>query len=149
MHLKFGGGTPGGPLSSRGPKLRLLDSSGGGILGTTMAKSKKGARNIVVNDVKYRWRAIGNDGWISLVVWPDDLPGATISCSLGYHQTATPIGNGVTALTEQIVITNRIVRQVIEYAVREFDYDPHTKRKQINLRHVDKAIDLSGAVRSA
>ena len=53
------------------------------------------------------------------------------------------------ALTGQIVITNRIVRRVIELAVREHDYDPRTKGKQINLRHVDKAIDISGAVRAA
>lgn len=59
------------------------------------------------------------------------------------------MGNGGTALTHQIVVTNRIVRQVIEYAVREFGYDPHTKGKQVNLRDVDKAIDLSNAVRSA
>jgi hypothetical protein len=37
--------------------------------------------------------------------------GAAIACSFGYHQTATPIGNGVTAVTGQIVITNRIVRR--------------------------------------
>lgn len=128
--------------------LRGFDPAGA-ILGAEMAKSKKEARNIVVQDVKYRWRATGNDGWISLVVWPDDLPGPTIACSLDYHHTSTPMGNGVTALTQQIVVTNRIVRQVIEYAVREFDYDPHTKGKQVNHRHVDKAIDLSNAVRSA
>lgn len=119
------------------------------IVGATMAKSKKNARNIVVDDVKYRWRATGNDGGISLVVWPEDLPGAPIASSLGYHQTATPMGNGVTALTHQIVITNRIVRQVIEYAIREFHYDPHTKGKQVNLRHVDEAINLARAIRSA
>lgn len=114
-----------------------------------MAKSKKGARNIVVHDVKYRWRATGNDGWISLVVWPVDLPGPTIACSLDYHQTLTSMGSGVTAVSQQIVVTNRIVRQVIEYAVREFGYDPHTKGKQVNLRDADQVNDLSDVVRSA
>ncbi|WP_394827986.1 hypothetical protein [Pendulispora albinea] len=114
-----------------------------------MAKSTKGARNIVVHDVKYRWRATGNDGWISLVVWPDGPAGPTITCSLGYHHTKTPMGNGVTALTEQIVITNRIVRRVIEYAVRQFDYDPRREGEQLDLRHVDHAIDLSDAIRSS
>lgn len=114
-----------------------------------MAKSKKNARNIVVADVKYRWRATGNDGWISLVVWPDDLPGPMIASSFDYDQTETPLGNGRTALSRQIVITNRLVRQVIEYALRKFHYDPHTKGKQLNLRRVDKAIDLSRALRSA
>ena len=53
---------------------------GDAIVGATMAKSQKGARNIVVDDVRYRWRATGNDDWISLVVWPDDLPGPPIAC---------------------------------------------------------------------
>lgn len=114
-----------------------------------MAKSKKGSRNIVVGDVAYRWRAIGNDGWISLTIWPSDLPGPTIACTLGYHQTAVPIGNGAFALTEQIVITSGIVRRVIEHAVEERGYDPRSAGKQIDLRRVDEVIDLSGAVRSA
>ncbi len=113
-----------------------------------MAKSKKGARNIVVGDVKYRWRATGNDGWISLTIWPAELPGPTIAGTLGYHQTAVPIGNGAFKLTEQIVITSRIVRRVIEYAVRDRGYDPRREGKQIDLRRVDEVIDRSGAVRS-
>jgi hypothetical protein len=114
-----------------------------------MAKAMKRARHIVVNDVTYHWRATGNDGWISLCVWPGDLPGPTIACKLDYHQTPIPMENGRTALTGQVVITNCIVRQVIEYAVRSFAYDPHTKGKQLNLWRVDNEIDFSGAVRSA
>jgi hypothetical protein len=114
-----------------------------------MAKSKKAARNIVVHDVKYRWRATGNDGWISLVVWPDDLPGPPIACSLDYFQTRVPTGDGAFLLTQQIVVTNRIVRRVIDYALRELDYDPRVKGKQVTIRHVDNLIDLSGAIRSA
>lgn len=113
-----------------------------------MAKSKKDARNIVVHDVKYRWRATGNDGWISLVIWPDDLPGPPIACSLGYDQTSVPMANGAVALTRQIVITNRIVRRVIDHAIRDHEYDPRTKGKQLDLRHVDRAVDLSDAVRA-
>lgn len=114
-----------------------------------MAKTKKDARNIVVNDVKYRWRATGNDGGIGLVVWPEDLPGPPIACSIDYDHTLVPISSTVTALTRQLVVTNRIVRRVIEYAVQVHAYDPRTKGKQLNLRDVDQVIDVSDAVRSA
>jgi hypothetical protein len=102
-----------------------------------------------VQDVKYRWRATGNDDFISLVIWPADLPGAAIVSMLGYHQVPVPRGDGSARLTQQIVITNRIVRQVIEHAVRAFGYDPHTKGKELDLRNVDESIDLSAAIRSA
>src|SRR5262249_26338499 len=114
-----------------------------------MAKATKNARNIVVGDVNYRWRATGNDGWISLVVWPEDLPGPPIACSFDYDQTVVPMGNGRSALTKQLVITNRIVRRVIEHALVERAYDPHAKGKQLNLRDVHEKIDVSDAVRSA
>ncbi|MEO7093818.1 MAG: hypothetical protein ABI175_11245 [Polyangiales bacterium] len=90
-----------------------------------MAKSKKGARNIVVGDVKYRWRATGNDGYM------------------------VPMGLGRYAITRQIVVTNRIVRRVIEHAVRDHVYDPRMKAKPLALRSVDEAIDVSDAIRSA
>jgi len=38
---------------------------------------------------------------------------------------------------------------VVEYAVREFDYNALTKGKQLDLRDVDKAIDLADAVRAS
>lgn len=114
-----------------------------------MARSKKAARNIVVNDVKYRWRATGNDGWISLTIWPDALPGPVISSGLGYHQIAVPRGDGAYSLTQQIIITNRIVRQVIELAIEEHRYDPRTAGQQLNLWGIDDAIDLSIAIRAS
>jgi hypothetical protein len=114
-----------------------------------MAKSTKNARHIVVNDVAYLWRATGNDGWIPLVVWPDSLPGPPIACTFGYDQTGVPMANGSTILTKQIVITNKIVLCVVEYAIREFGYDARTQGKQLALRGVDKAIDMSNVLRSA
>jgi hypothetical protein len=119
------------------------------VILTAVAKARKDARNIVVDDVRYRWRATGNDGWISLTVWPRDLPGPPIACSFSYDQTSVLLGNGASALLHQIVITNRIVRRVIEHATRVFAYDAHTKGKQLTLRKVDKAIDMSDAPRSA
>jgi hypothetical protein len=114
-----------------------------------MAKARRYARNIVVNDVKYRWSTKGNDGEISLVVWPDELPGPTITCRVGYHHIPIPTGNGSALLTRQVVVTNRLVRQVIEYAMLKLAYDPRINGKQVDLRSVDEVIDLSIAVRSA
>jgi hypothetical protein len=114
-----------------------------------MAKSSKGARNIVVEDVRYRWRATGNDGWISLDIWPDALPGPVIACTLGYNQTWEPIASDRWLLTKQLVVTSRVVRKVIEYAKRQRGYDPCTKGKPVMLRRLETMIDLSDALRSA
>jgi hypothetical protein len=114
-----------------------------------VAKSKKGARNIVVHDVRYRWRAMGRDAGISLKIWPDTLPGPVIASGLGYHQKPIPLGNGAYALTQQIIITNRLVRQVIELAVEKYAYDPSTPGTQLNLWGIDPEIDLSIALRAS
>ncbi len=115
----------------------------------SMAKSTKGARNIVVGGVKYHWRATGNDGGISVTVWPQVLPGPLITCGFGYDQTAVPTGGGCYSLTNQVVITNRIVQRVIEYAVAEQGYDPHTKAKQLNLGVMEGKIEMADAVRAS
>jgi hypothetical protein len=113
-----------------------------------MAKAIRDARNIVVEGVAYRWRATGNDGWISLVLWPRDLPGPTIACTFAYDPTPVPVSERVAALTGQVVITNRVVRRVIEHAIRERGYDPNTRGKQVDLRDVGPLIDLSDALRA-
>ncbi|MDP1827987.1 MAG: hypothetical protein Q8L48_32230 [Archangium sp.] len=114
-----------------------------------MAKSKVGARNIVVNDVKYLWRANGNDGYISLVIWPRELPGPAITCSFDYGQTEVPSGEGAVRLIRQVVITNRIVRRVVEHATLRFAYDARTKGEQLDLRRMSKVVDISDAIRSS
>ena len=114
-----------------------------------MAVSKKAARKISVGDVKYRWRATGNDGWISLVVWPHTLAGDKIVCGFGYQQTETPMADikGGFHLSRQLVVTNRLVRRVLEHALAN-GYDPRTHSKgQLNLGSADALIDTSDAVR--
>ena len=111
-----------------------------------MAVSSKTARNIVVNGTHYRWRATGNDGWITLVVWPHQHPGPKIACTFDYDQTEVPRGNGVTSLIGQLVITNRLVRRILLHAIRG-GYDPRTKAPQWNLGRADKLIDIADAER--
>jgi hypothetical protein len=114
-----------------------------------MAKAHKAARNIVVKDVAYRWRATGNDGWIALTVWPTALPGPAIHCTFDYDHTFVPKRAGVTSTTRQIVITARIVRRVIEYAIRTHRYDASAKGPELDLKKVDEVIDRSDALRSS
>jgi hypothetical protein len=112
-----------------------------------MPKSTKAARHISVFGVKYMWRAKGGDGWISVTVWPDGLAGPTMACTFDYEQTVIDV-RGCQTLRHQLVVTNRIVRRIIEYAVRERGYSPHTKSTQLNLGRLSGVVDTGDAVRS-
>jgi hypothetical protein len=100
-----------------------------------VARSNKGARRIVVDEVTFRWRAAEKDGGISLTVWPADLPGPTIVCSWTADDLATPCG------PVAAIITNRIVRRVIELAVAS-RYDAHHEGPTLTLDRVGEPIDL-------
>ena len=118
-----------------------------------MAVSKKKSHRIEVDGVEYRWRATGNDGWISLTVWPDGRDGPPITGNFKYHETwvengRTDHGPCYSSLGDQIVITNRLVRRVIELATRDYSYDPDTNGKQLNLRNLDEKVRIDDAVRA-
>lgn len=113
-----------------------------------MAKATKGARHSVVGNVKYRWRATGNDGYIVLTVWPAELEGPAIVGLFDYGHELVPMGDGRVHGKHQIVITARIVRRVLEYAVR-LGYDAAVRGKQLDLGRLDARIDLSDALRSS
>jgi hypothetical protein len=38
--------------------------------GVKEMRRSKGSRRIVVQDVEYRWRAAGDDGYITFGIWP-------------------------------------------------------------------------------
>jgi hypothetical protein len=99
----------------------------------------KGSRRIVVNGVEYRWRATGDDGYITVGIWPANNIGAYIRGTLRYHEEAG----------DQIVVTNRIVRRVIEHAITQRGYHPAVKGKQRNLMNLDDAIAWGDAVRAS
>ena len=101
--------------------------------------SSKGSHRIRVGDCEYRWSATGNDGWINVVIWPVNNIGALMGASLNYHST----GN-----LDQIVITNRIVKRVIEYAIREHLYDPNVVGKQLHMGSLDSVIQWNDAIRA-
>lgn len=111
-----------------------------------MAKANKGARHIVVDDIEYRWRATGNDGWIDLTIWPAQDVGAAIHCMFDYHHTLVDRGDEGTSGEHQLVITNRIVRRVIDHARAEHAYDPRQQAQELDLKQLDARIDLSDAI---
>lgn len=111
-----------------------------------MTLSKKGLRNITVDNIKYSWNTKGNDGWISLSIIPMKQQNRLITASFDYHSKVIqeytfPNGDKGQALKQQIIITGYIVRQVILYAIKT-GWDPMGDVAVLNLRAMDDKIDL-------
>lgn len=114
-----------------------------------MARSSKNARHITVDDTDYRWRASGDNGYASITIWPADTIGPPISCTIPYDETWIPRGDGsFSSAGDQIVVTNRLIRRVVEFAVAKHGYDPTIKSRELNLHCVDSDIDLTDAIRA-
>ena len=87
-----------------------------------MTISKKGSRKIVVNNTEFRWVATGNDGWISVVIWPSDSDNQKLVGTFDYHTEYLNEVNEKGAyvkLKGQILITNRVIREIIDYVGAE------------------------------
>jgi hypothetical protein len=113
-------------------------------------RSQKGSRRIVVRDVEYRWRATGDDGYISIGIWPTNNTGAYIKGNLRYHETWVDNGDGRWSCKgNQIVVTSRIIRRIIEHAIAVHGYDPQVSGKELNLRRLDDAVKWDDAVRGS
>lgn len=112
-------------------------------------RNRKGNRRIIVRGVEFRWRATGNDVYISVGIWPADNIGPYIKGHFHYHETWLFIGNGESCSAgDQIVITNRIIRRVIEHAMVAHGYAPGVCGKVLNLGRLDNAVDWGDAVRA-
>lgn len=110
----------------------------------------KGSRRIVVNDCEYRWRATGDDGYIVIGIWPTNNLGPYIRGNVRYHEAGVPQADGSSSSAgDQIVVTSRIVRRVIEYAIAKRGYDPNVNGPQLNLYSLDDSISLHGAIRAS
>src|SRR4051794_30080484 len=96
-------------------------------------RSKRGSRRIEVGGVTYRWRARGDDGFIAIGIWPADAAGPHLQGNLRYHEAWLTAG-------DQIVVTARLVRRVIEHAIAVENYDPLVPGKEINLTSLDDVI---------
>lgn len=113
-------------------------------------RSAKGSHRIIVNGVEYRWRAIGDDGYIAIGVWPTNNIGASIRGNLRYHETWINNRDGsYSSAGDQIVVTNRIIRHILEHAITQHGYDPGVKGKELNLTNLDDVIAWDDAVRAS
>jgi hypothetical protein len=112
-------------------------------------RSSKGSHRIVVRDVEYRWRVQGDDGYISIGIWPTNNVGSFICGNLRYHETRIDNRDGSwSSAGDQIVVTNRLIRRIIEHAITDHHYDPSVKDKELNLRVLDEVIKWDDAVRA-
>ncbi|MCC9603761.1 hypothetical protein LOC67_24690 [Stieleria sp. JC731] len=102
-----------------------------------MARTTKGTHRIVVGDVEHRWIVRGSYGRLNTLVWPANNIGPSIGCEFGFHEKdATPL-----------IVTNRLVRRVIDYAVRCHDYDPTERGKDLSIRDIEDYIEWQDAIR--
>ena len=112
-------------------------------------RSSKGSHRIVVGEVEYRWRATGNDGYICIGIWPVNNIGPYLSGKIRYHEAWVDNGDGSWSSDgNQIVITGRIIRRVIEHAISRHQYDPNSKGGELDLRVLDEVIEWDDAVRA-
>lgn len=108
-----------------------------------MAVNKKGSRRIVVEDTEFRWRATGNDGWITIVTWPTANDRSRIVARVGYHQEKHQISDDAYSLHGQLVVTNRLIRKLILH----FGVDRIVSEgTQIDAGALEDIIDISDAV---
>lgn len=109
----------------------------------------KGSRRIVVRGAEYRWRATGDDGYISVGIWPSNNIGPYIQGDFKYHETWIDNGDGsLSSAKDQILITARIVRRIIEHAITNHHYDPLAKGAELNLKVLDEVIPWEDAIRA-
>jgi len=111
-------------------------------------QSSKGSRRIEVEGIEYRWSANGNDGYISIVIAPTNGIGPRLVGNLRYHETWLPASAGWRSAGDQIVVTPKLIRRIIEHAVAARGYDPLVRGKEINLMCLDDVIKWDDAVRA-
>ena len=115
-----------------------------------MARSTKNSKRIVIRDVEYRWRATGNDGFISVTIWPVSSIGPQIVCRFGYHETMVQVDpNRYVINGDQLIVTNRLVQRIIEYAIDREGYTPDQQGTQLTIQAIEDKIDWSDAVRAS
>jgi hypothetical protein len=109
-----------------------------------VATSKKGSRNINVDGHDFKWRATGNDGWISIVVWPVSNEDSRVIASIDYHHDMKQVGEGHYTSQSQLVVTNRILRELILHVGVDKILENHG---QLNIGRIEKFYDASKAIR--
>lgn len=103
----------------------------------------------MVSDVEYRWWATGHDGCIGVDIRPANNLGTYISGTLLYHEGGVhnEAGNW-SPEARQIVVTNRIVRRIIEHAITSFGYVPEAVVTKLRLAGLDDVVEWRDEVRA-
>lgn len=109
-----------------------------------MAIRKKESRNINVGGHDFKWRATGNDGWISIVVWPVSNEDSRVVASIDYHHDMKQVGEGHYTSQSQLVVTNRIISELILHVGVDKIVENHG---QLNIGKIEAFYDVSKAVR--
>ena len=110
-----------------------------------MSVNTKGSRRIEVDETEFRWRATGNDDWISVVVWPTGNDRTRLVGSIRYHQETKMVADGHYTVHNQIVVTNRLIRRfILHFGVKEL----LEASRQIEAGRLEDIIDIEDAVRA-
>ena len=105
-----------------------------------MARATTGARNIAVDGGAYHWRARGVHNGVSLVVWPAGQSGPMLTACF---EDDAGVGR------EQVVVTARLVRRVINLARSKHGYDPNGDAQgTFNLPRVTTLVQTADAIRA-
>jgi hypothetical protein len=111
-------------------------------------RSRSNSRRLVVQDIEYRWRVRGDDGYISIGIWPTNGIGPYLQGNLRYHEHWIETGQGSwSSAGDQLIVTNRLIRRIIEHAIAAHGYHPSTPGKELNLQALDEVIYWDDAVR--
>ncbi len=101
-------------------------------------RSSKNTRRIEVDEIVYRWKLTNQKDRFCLSVWPENGVGAPIRGILGHNRQSNYLG-------DRIVITNRIIKRIVEYAITELKYNPMIKAKEYDLNQLDEKIKWQDA----
>ena len=113
--------------------------------GSTVAISNKRSRNITVEGHQFKWRATGNDGWISIVIWSAGNIGSRVTASIEYHHEMKKKIDGTYVSKSQLVVTNRIIRAIILYLSADKIVNGTGQK---DLGKLEDIIDVSSVLRS-
>lgn len=111
-----------------------------------MAISKKGSRKIIVDNVEFRWNVTGNDGWITVVIWPERGENQKLVGTFGYHSEYLDEVDerGIYIISKgQIIITNRVIRKIINYVSVEKILQ---LKGQLNLGNLEDIYNINNAL---
>jgi hypothetical protein len=113
-------------------------------------RSTKDSHLITVQGAQYRWRATGNDNYITVVIWPVNNIGPCITGNFGYHHTMIDQGGGCyKSAGDQLIVTSRLIRRILEHAVASHGYDSAKKGRQLNLKALEDVIKWDDALRAS